>query len=1203
MSVQRTIYFPSSGAPAVSPAFDAGWYDTSSADRVAAIWDTTGTSGFATKTVVPASYPAGAGYHSVLIRQYVTPPFIDSWTAATAFKVGQIVYDPSLHVQVVTVAGTSGGSAPAWVHGTGATTTDGTVTWADQGISAYSSLSSFAGSCIARLAATFSPSAGNFMSFAGCLKLYDGTNTLKFRLSTSTLPTSGTLTSTLTSNIETIQVGASGPKSIAAGDYFVIEMGFSLHQGGTPITSASVDLETGNSAAYKLLSSGDTTQGNPWETVTLYTTAGTTPTPPVIPGAWLITNEPGTGYVDQTARLDSSDGSDNSFELQLRQRGSASISLRVAAGDSYAPTLGMQVFLFDVTPTSTGTIVFAGTIGTIEQEWDGIAGYRRYRCNAVSFEQAFDTVRIPPQAFLNSSAGYIISTLFTQLMTGAPVGLGSIAAGQTIPSLVIDKWPTLAEIFDQLATASGYTWGVDPTTLTLYFYAPTTTPGPFTLATAQIQNGSSHWKNDRTDYRNRQILQISGDAFANSSELFAGTGSASTFTLRNPPSEVKYAWVTKNTQNTATGTFTGLPSDGDTITISYPVSGSTYNWAAVAPYALNQIIIDSNLHIQRCTTAGTSGGVQPTWNTSGSTTADGSVVWTDQGQNGGGSFSAAVYTFKTAIDNSQWGQVLIGASAAACALNLSYAINATQAQTGVKFSLPTWENPLVNADTPGGATITIRNKSAGKGYIASLAKAASNFTWSAVTTSGGSTASSGNTITLTVAVEGTSNSANLYYTPGSASVKLASVPGQSVPISAAWSLQVEYTRLAADCISVEDTSLVTSRAAIEAGTGKYQQLTDDTNQKNAATGLLEAQQALAAYKVLPVVFTFETMIPGLIPGQYLTVNFSDNPVGIAALVNTSYLVQEVRGEMLHVSPYMEQLSAPGGGHYRYSVTLINSSVIGSYLDFWEKLGGGAGSSGAGASLISAPGSLSGVASTSGVTSVDFTAPTQFSVGGTPITTSGTIALSWNTQTANFVLAGPSTGAPSAPTFRALVAADVPAVAASAITGIVGISQGGTGQSSAAAAFSALISGSTVAIANGGTNATTAANARTNLGLGTAATFAEAHFCVAANNLSDVTNAATVATNLGLGAGSAVTHASVQNNLGNWIIRSSGNADFANTSVNNLTIGGSVTGGGFGTAAFQPSSAFVASGTNFTIFGNSFNDSLGFPCTGSQSVTL
>ena len=63
-----------------------------------------------------------------------------------------------------------------------------------------------------------------------------------------------------------------------------------------------------------------------------------------------------------------------------------------------------------------------------------------------------------------------------------------------------------------------------------------------------------------------------------------------------------------------------------------------------------------------------------------------------------------------------------------------------------------------------------------------------------------------------------------------------------------------------------------------------------------------------------------------------------------------------------------------------------------------------------------------------VTSVGLTMPAEFSVANSPITGAGTLAVTKATQTANVVFGGPATGPPAAPTFRSLVAADLPAVA-------------------------------------------------------------------------------------------------------------------------------------------------------------------------------
>jgi hypothetical protein len=69
-----------------------------------------------------------------------------------------------------------------------------------------------------------------------------------------------------------------------------------------------------------------------------------------------------------------------------------------------------------------------------------------------------------------------------------------------------------------------------------------------------------------------------------------------------------------------------------------------------------------------------------------------------------------------------------------------------------------------------------------------------------------------------------------------------------------------------------------------------------------------------------------------------------------------------------------------------------------------------------------------------VTSVAVTVPgVIFSISGSPITTSGTLAFSLLTQTANTVFAGPTSGGAATPTFRAQVAADIPSLDASKIT--------------------------------------------------------------------------------------------------------------------------------------------------------------------------
>lgn len=81
--------------------------------------------------------PHGNGQYRIL---RTTPG--DAWVAApsdwkplTAYTVGDLTVNQNGHLYVVTVAGTSGGSAPVWPTSSPATTVgDGTVTWLDKGV-------------------------------------------------------------------------------------------------------------------------------------------------------------------------------------------------------------------------------------------------------------------------------------------------------------------------------------------------------------------------------------------------------------------------------------------------------------------------------------------------------------------------------------------------------------------------------------------------------------------------------------------------------------------------------------------------------------------------------------------------------------------------------------------------------------------------------------------------------------------------------------------------------------------------------------------------------------------------------------------------------------------------------------------------------------------------------------------------------------
>lgn len=118
--------------------------------------------------------------------------------------------------------------------------------------------------------------------------------------------------------------------------------------------------------------------------------------------------------------------------------------------------------------------------------------------------------------------------------------------------------------------------------------------------------------------------------------------------------------------------------------------------------------------------------------------------------------------------------------------------------------------------------------------------------------------------------------------------------------------------------------------------------------------------------------------------------------------------------------------------------------------------------GSGITINNTAGAIEIVANNSGgsVTSVALALPSIFTVSGSPVTTAGTLTGTLATQTANLVFAGPNTGVAAAPTFRSLVAADIPTLnqnttgTAANVTGTVAVANGGTGVTTVQAAMNA-----------------------------------------------------------------------------------------------------------------------------------------------------
>ena len=119
--------------------------------------------------------------------------------------------------------------------------------------------------------------------------------------------------------------------------------------------------------------------------------------------------------------------------------------------------------------------------------------------------------------------------------------------------------------------------------------------------------------------------------------------------------------------------------------------------------------------------------------------------------------------------------------------------------------------------------------------------------------------------------------------------------------------------------------------------------------------------------------------------------------------------------------------------------------------------------------------ISATASGGSVTSVAATVPAYMTLAGSPITTTGTLAFGFGSETANLFFASPS-GSSGVPSWRALVGADVPAINLATsgnggVGGILSLANGGTGTASPS-----LVAGSGISISGSFPNQTVTSTA-------------------------------------------------------------------------------------------------------------------------------
>ncbi len=531
--------------------------------------------------------------------------------------------------------------------------------------------------------------------------------------------------------------------------------------------------------------------------------------------------------VDQTARLYFA--TQAGFTLPLNgQRGSSRFRLQSLAGDSYTPSEGQKVIWND-----NGITAFEGTVDSIDVTpiADGDGFWFDITC--VSLEQILDKLFVTRSFIAAGSpvtlvtAGAIVTSVMNTEAAAELITLGTIASGVTFDKPKFYDHVRITDVFNDLCQLSGdYIFYIQDGALN--FGPRTTVAAPFGITDNTgdlliVQPSDVLYS--RVDYRNRQTIKIGEQNLSANVESFPGDGSKTTFTLSQPIRDV--VSITRTTATTpSSGPATGTFTGVPAIDDTITIAGQKYTFR------------------------------DPT----------------------AASFNDGVVSFFLGFS------VAIGVDAATSCANLVAAINGAAGAGTLYGSAPLAPNPYVTASASG-AVITVTPSVPGvlSAFFVGLNTTCSVFSWAAYNAS---TATDGSSVPQSFAEVSNPSAARAQWLYFAGGVTIDQQIGET-PLGTDEILVVTYHPIGFGFVTVQNSAEISARAAIEGGSGIYENLTQRLDLLTIEDGITAAQALLDSYDFIARTVTFLIDHTGLRPGQILSLTST------RLNVSGSFLVQSV----------------------------------------------------------------------------------------------------------------------------------------------------------------------------------------------------------------------------------------------------------------------------------------------------------------------